>query len=102
MGGAVQRNQLSCLSRDCNHVSRVGRIDEESVLALPYSEVGGFVDLIGKQLKLLVRNLDQHIAPVVLMGQSPHRRPQDKLLAAGRTGQKTTSAKRLRQAEGAA
>src|SRR6185312_12150555 len=47
-------------------------------------------------------HFDQHIAPVILMGQGPHRRSENIVLATWRAGKKAAPSQRLCQAKGTA
>src|SRR6266702_8344669 len=64
--------------------------------------MGSLVQFVCNQLKLLMGYTHQHIAPVILVRQSPHGRTEDVVLTAGGAGKKASTTKRLRQSKGAA
>jgi len=102
MRGAVERYQLANLPRHRDYIAGRRVVDKKSIFPLADGKMRGLVDLRRQQLQLLIGNPDQHVAPVVAMGEAPHGRAENVILPARRTGKKSTSPERIRQPEGAA
>src|ERR1700688_3612875 len=102
MRGAVEGHQLAHLSRHRDYVAGRRVVDEQSVLALADRQVRRLVDLRRQQLQLLIGHPDQHVAPVVAMRQTAHRRAEDVVVPPRGAGEKSASPKRVRQPESAA
>ncbi len=102
MSRAVEWYEFTGLSGDSDDVVGVGGVYKQSILALAYCEMGGLVQLVGNQLKLLACHPHQHVAPVILMGERPHGRTEDVILAARGACKKPSPAQGLREPEGAA
>lgn len=99
MRGAIEWNHLPGLSRNRDQVTGSGVIDKESVSALAYRQVYGLISLAGQFLQVLVGNADEHRAPVVVMRETPERRPENVILAARGIRQKPAPLQSIRQPE---
>src|SRR5271156_550612 len=102
MRGAIEGHQFAHLACHRDYVAGRCVVDEQSVFALADSKVRSLVDLRGQQLQLLIGHPDQHVAPVIAMRQTPHRRAEDVVLPPRRAGEKSASPKRVCQPERAA
>ena len=99
VSGAVERNHFACLSGDRDNLICGGVVDEERVASFADREVDGLVGLSGELLHVLLRDTDEHRAPVVAIRETPHRGAEDKVLATDWVGEETASLEGEREAE---
>ena len=75
-----------------NHATGMRAVDKQHILTLPDRQVCRLIDAGRQQVQIGMGNLHQELAPVVFPRQSPHRRPQQKILPPWRAGQKASAA----------